>query len=139
MNTHTRNEIFDPQILADDLCEVRRMYARFFAALDESGWDSLVKGGSKEWTLHETVAHLCALNRDGVDSIKHTLRGEPHIFGDLADRYQFNAWGREGIDRYLSLPMKALNAELLSILDEAASIARGLQPGQGELTALVAF
>ena len=52
------NTTFDPQALADDLTEVHRIYARFFATLDEASWDKPVKGNPKEWTLHETVAHL---------------------------------------------------------------------------------
>lgn len=61
------NNTFDPVILADDLCEVRRIYAEFFARLDETDWDKPVKGSPKEWTLHEMVAHLVALNcADGL-------------------------------------------------------------------------
>lgn len=127
------NTTFDPQTLADDLDEVGRIYARFFAALDDAGWDKPVKGGSKEWTLHETIAHLCALNGAGLEAIKHGLRGEPYTFSGLDNRYRFNAFNREGIDAHLGIPMKALFAEFLDIHGEAASIARNLQPGQAEL------
>ncbi len=48
----------NPQTLADDLAEIRHIYAQFFTALKESDWDKPVKGGPKEWTLHETIAHL---------------------------------------------------------------------------------
>src|SRR5690349_19066110 len=63
------NETFDPLTLAEDLCEVHRIYERFSATLDATGWDTPVKGGAREWTLHETVAHLCALNGAGLASI----------------------------------------------------------------------
>lgn len=129
------SKTFDPRTLADDLTEVRRIYARFLAGLVEEGWDQPVKGGSKEWTLHETLAHLCALNGDGLESVRHTLRGEPYTFVGLEDRYVFNAFNRSGIEQHRELPLKALSAELLSILDEAASIARNLGPGLAEITA----
>jgi len=132
---NTLNNIFEPQTLADDLLEVRRIYARFFDSLDESGWDKPVKGGPKEWTLHETVAHLVALNGAGLEAVRHALRGEAYTFTGLDTRYELNAFNRKGIDEHLNIPMKALCAELLDILDEAASIARTLQPGQAELTA----
>ena len=61
------NTTFVPQTLADDLSEVHRIYADFFAALDESSWDRPVKGGPKEWTLHETIAHLVALDGAGLE------------------------------------------------------------------------
>ena len=130
----TMNTTFDPQTLADDLDEVGRIYARFFSALDDASWDKPVKGGPKEWTLHETVAHLCALNGDGLESIKHALHGEPYTFRGLDSRYEFNAFNRKGIDEHLAIPKEALCARLLEILDEAARIARSLRPDQAELT-----
>ncbi len=67
-------------------------------------WDRPVKGGSKEWTLHETVAHLCALNGAGLESVKHALRGETYTFVGLDSRYEFNAYNRKGIDEHLGMP-----------------------------------
>jgi hypothetical protein len=139
MNMNPLNNTFDPQTLADDFLEVRRIYARFFATLDETRWDKPVKGGSKEWTLHETVAHLCALNGAGLESIKHTLRGETYTFVGLDTRYELNAYNRTGIDENLDIPMEELCTKLLDILDEAARIARDLQPDQAELTAQMAI
>jgi hypothetical protein len=135
MNTNSLNKTFDPQSLADDLTEVHRIYEQFFSGLAEADWDKPVKGGPKEWTLHETVAHLCALNGAGLESIKHTLRGETYTFTGLEERYKFNAYNRKGIDDLLDTPMKALCAKLLGILEEAASIARDLRPDQAEMTA----
>jgi SCP-2 sterol transfer family len=127
--------IFDPEILADDLCEVHRIYADFFSHLDIEKWEKPVRGGSKEWNLHETVAHLCALTGAGLESIQHTLRGEEYIFAGLTDRYHFNAYNRHGIDEHLPLPMKDLCTEFLGILEETACIARNLTPDQAELAA----
>ena len=70
------NATFDPQILADDLCEVHRIYADFFSHLNMENWDKPVEPGSKEWTLHETIAHLCALTGAGLESIRATLQGK---------------------------------------------------------------
>lgn len=97
----TTNTIFDPQTLADDLSEVSRTYARLFATLDEASWDKPVKGSPKEWNLHETVAHLCALHGTGLESVKHALRGKPYTIVGLDDRYQVNAYNRRGIDDHL--------------------------------------
>lgn len=58
---------FDPQTLADDLCAVQRIYAEFFATLDETSWDKPVKRSGKEWIQHEMIAHLCALNGAGLE------------------------------------------------------------------------
>lgn len=124
---------FDPQLLADDLCEVHRIYADFFSNLNMEDWERPVKGNSKEWNLHETVAHLCALTGAGLESIQCTLRGEGYIFSGLTDRYHFTAYNRQGIDQHLELPMKELCREFLNILDQTAYIARTMQPDQYEL------
>ncbi len=128
------NNTFDFGTLADDLREVSRIYTRFFATLDEASWDRPVKGGHKEWNLHETIAHLCALNGAGLNSIKHALRGEPYTFAGLHNRYQLNAYNRKGIDEHLGMSMKALCADFLDIHNEAASIARSLRADQADLT-----
>ena len=128
------NTTFDPQTLADDLCAVHHMYAHFFAGLAQADWDKPLQRGHKEWNLHETTAHLVALNGAGLESVKHALRGESYTFRGLDTRYALDAYNRKGIDEHLDLPMKALCAKLLDILDEAASIARALQPSQSELT-----
>ena len=139
MNRNALDKIFDPQIMADDFSEVRRVYARFFAESSEVDWDKPVKGGPTEWNLHETVAHLVALNGAGLESIKHALRGEPYTFVGLDTRYEFNAYNRTGIAQHLNIRMKELCANLLDILGEAASIARTLQPSQAELTLQMAI
>jgi SCP-2 sterol transfer family. len=125
--------IFDPQTLAEDLCEVHGIYANFFSGLDKKDWDKPIRGGSKEWNLQETVAHLCALTGAGLESIQYTLRGEEYVFDGLTDRYHFVAYNRHGIDEHLSMSMKELCKEFLSILDQTAYIARTLQPDQYEL------
>jgi len=129
------NKTFDSQTIADDLLEVRRIYAEFFAEIKEADWDKLVKGSPEEWNLHDAIAHLCALNGDGLESIKHTLRGEPYTFVGLEHRYKFNDYNREGINSHLHLPIKELFAEHLGILEEAARIARNLTPDQATMTA----
>ncbi len=128
---------FDPRTLADDLSEVRRIYARFFAGLNPADWDRPAKGGPQEWTLHETVAHLCALSGAGLDSIACALQGETFVFAGLTDRYQFNAFNRRGIDEHLALPMAELCAEFLAILERAGQIAASLSPAQAEIASVM--
>jgi hypothetical protein len=126
------NDPFDPITLADDLCEVQRIYVAFFSGLSQGDWDRSVKGGPKEWNLRETVAHLCALNGAGLESIRSTLLGKSYTFSGLTDRYQFHAYNRSGIDDHLALPVNWLSSRLLDILGESADIARQLSPEQAQ-------
>jgi hypothetical protein len=129
-----KNEIFEPKVLAEDLGEVRRIYANFFAGLSNAEWDRPVKGSPEEWNLHETVAHLCALNGAGLESIYCALQGEPYVFEGLNDRYGFHDYNLRGIEKHRPLPREDLCAELLEILDQSAEIAGNLEPGQSEIT-----
>src|SRR5215831_13446243 len=132
-----RDPIFDPRLLANDLGVVCDIYARFFAALDTVRWNEPVSHSGKQWTAHETIAHLCSPNGAGLESIQHTLLGEAYIFRGLDDRYHLNAFNRQGIDEHLGLPPDALCAEFLRIHHEAARIACTLQPEQAALTAMM--
>lgn len=131
--TSLSNDPFDPQTLADDLCVVQRIYADFFAGLSQEDWERPVNGGPKEWNLRETVAHLCALNGAGLESIRCALQGESYTFEGLSDRYQFKAFNRHGIDEHLHLPDRQLRAQVLDILGRASDIARSLSPEQAQI------
>jgi len=127
------NESFNSLLLAADIDEVRRIYADFFTGLSEHNWRKPVKGWPKEWNLQETVAHLCALNGHGLQSIQASVRGETYTFPGLENRYQFNDFNRQGIDTHLNLPMKVLCEKLLGILEQSADIARNLTPERAEI------
>ena len=124
---------FDPLTLARDLDEVARIYARLFTTVDTSGWDRPSRRGRKEWTLHETIAHLCALNGAGLESIAHAVRGQPYTFEGLDSRYQLDAYNRKGIDDLVGMPADALFAEFLRVHEGAAEVARTLPPTLAEL------
>jgi len=132
------DKIFDPQTLADDLYEVGRIYAEFFAGLDDTSWDKPAKEGPSEWTLHETIAHLTAFHGAGLESIQNALRGEPYAFDGFDTRYDLNAYNRKGIDSLLGLPMETLFTKFLGIHDDAARVALDLQPDQMGLTSTMA-
>ena len=128
-----KNGAFDSQYLAADLLEVCRIYADFFNNLSDDEWERPIKGKGDAWNLEETVAHLCALNGAGLNSLKARLQEETYIFVGLDSRYQFNAYNRLGINDNLNLSREDLCAKLLDILQESAAIARSLQPGEVDM------
>jgi len=132
---NAKDNTFDPLMISSDLLAVRRIYNDFFAVLTDADWEPPVKGKQGEWNLHETVAHLCALNGAGLQSVQARLRDESYVFEGLDDRYHFNDYNRQGIDEHLGLSRPVLCNELLDILDQSAGIAAGLSPEQAELAA----
>ena len=125
---------FNPQTLADDLDQVRQIYSNFFNQLTVEDWNMPVKGGPREWNLQQTVAHLCALNGDGLESIKSGLNESTYEFEGLSNRHQFNAYNLRGIERYKSLSPDELSAKFLSILEQAANVSESLSFSQAEAT-----
>ncbi len=122
--------MFDPKILAYDLWEVRDIYSTFFNTLSFSDWQHHGNGGHEEWNLRETVAHLCALNGDGLESIQCALNGGTFEYEGLPNRYKFSEYNRKGIAKQISLPIDSLRTDLLGILDQAAITAYSLCPEQ---------
>jgi len=131
----TIDKTFDALLLADDLEEVCRLYADFFGGVDAAAWGRPVKGRSNEWTLRETVAHLCALNGAGLECVANTLNGEPYVFRGLRTRYELDAYNRSGIEDLRGLSTGELCDEFLRVHGGAARIARSLTPEQAALTA----
>jgi hypothetical protein len=134
MMNDINDKAFNPPTLASDLRQVRQIYANFFNQLTDEDWDRPVKDGPQEWNLRQTVAHLCALNGDGLQSIRSILKGNQFEFEGLDNRYQFNAYNLQGIDRYISLSPEELSAKILSILEQAASVSESLSFSQAEAT-----
>ena len=132
--TNPDDKTFDTLTLANDIFEIRRIYEGFFARLTEEDWERPVKGYPKEWNLQETVAHLCALNGDGLESIRCAANGKDYEYVGLPDRYKFSEYKRRGIDNHLALPRRDLCAKFLSIMDEAAHLSRNLLPLEAEIT-----
>src|ERR1051326_6155227 len=119
---------FDPGLLADDLREVNGVYADLFRALSRDRWDQPARRGVEEWTLRETIAHLCALKGDGLQSVRHALNGETYTFRGLESRYDLESYNRKGIDDHLGTSVEVLCKEFLRVHGEAADLAGALDP-----------
>ena len=126
---------FDGDLLATDLRRVHDIYTAFFATVTAADWDRPVKGGGHEWTLHETVAHLCGLIAVGQRGIQAALCGESLSVPGLTDRFEFNQFNRQAIDARLSLARPALCTLLLDMLCQLSETASNLPPSELTRTA----
>jgi hypothetical protein len=129
------NDILDPQILAGDLRRIRQAYATLFATIDPEALERTGRSDRGGWTMREVAAHLGALNGAGIESIRHTLRGEEYRFEGLDDRYHFNAYNRTGIDRALAAGTARTLDRAVTVLDDGERIARNLSPDRAATTA----
>lgn len=129
--------LYDPDLLAADLRRVHDIYADFFATVTDADWDRPVKGGEHEWTMHETVAHLCGLIGVGQRGIQAALRGEALTVPGLSNRFEFNQFNRQEIDLRLSLSREGLCRTLLEMLCQLSETAQRLSPAELERSALL--
>ena len=51
---------FEPETLAADFAQVRRVLADFVAARSPRDWSRKTERRAKGWTLHQTLSHLAA-------------------------------------------------------------------------------
>lgn len=128
---------FEVQTLAEDLMQVRQIYADFFDGLSEEDWRLPQNNGDHEWNTREVVAHLGALNQLLQECIQAALRGEGINDPALPDRFAFERFNRMKIDERLNLPIETLERALLDALTQSIETARSLVPGELDCTVML--
>ncbi|HEX6305018.1 MAG TPA: DinB family protein [Anaerolineales bacterium] len=128
------DKAFEAQTLAEDLTQVRQIYADFFAGLSEEDWRLPQGDGDHEWNTREVVAHLGALNQLLQDSIQAARRGEAISDPALPDRFAFERFNRIKIDERLHMPVETLEGALLEALTQSIETTRSLGPGELDCT-----
>jgi hypothetical protein len=128
-------DILDPQTLAADLRIIREAYVSLFASIDREALARTGRADHGGWTMREVAAHLGALNGAGIESVRHTLRGEDYRFEGLDDRYHFNAYNRAGIDQSLAAGTAFSLDRAVAVLADGEHIAEVLSVAQAATTA----
>ena len=110
---------FEPQLLAADFAQVRRVLADFVAARSPDDWGRKTERRAKGWTLHQTLAHLVATAEVLFQATENTLRGLPVSF-PLSRRTELSAFNERSIAERLHIPPPTLAEALFEILDHYA-------------------
>lgn len=121
---------FDPQTLASDCVQVRRIIADFVAARSSHDWECKTGKRAKDWTLHQTLAHLAASAKDIQEATSDALAGRPIAIVGVSRRDDLPVYNeREIAVRQDSAP-QALAENLFATLDRCAEYCRTLTPQQ---------
>ena len=116
---------FDPQVLAADLLEVKRIYAAFFAARSSADWPRHTESHARGWTLRETIAHLDSVGQAYLQAAEATLAGQPCHIPGILQRTQLSAWNQREIEVRAPQPITDICDSFLRTLQHAsASVAR---------------
>jgi len=119
---------FNPQVLAADLIEVRKIFTAFFAERTHSDWEQHTEKFNQGWTLRETVAHLDSIGQTYQQVITSTLAGEPCHISGMVKRTDLPAWNQREIEARASLPISTICDSFLDGLQQAADLAAHLDP-----------
>ncbi len=119
-------DAFDPQTLATDLIEVRRIFDRFFAARSPADWERRTERSGRGWTLRETVAHLDSIGQTYHQSIQAALAGHAYPIPGLVKRTDLPTWNQRQIEARAHLPMTMICDSFLHTLQQAADCAAHL-------------
>jgi hypothetical protein len=118
-------ESFDPQVLAADLLEVKRIYTTFFAARSPSDWLRHTEPHARGWTLRETIAHLDSIGQAYLRAAESTLTGQPYHIPGLLQRTELSAWNQREIEVRAHQPITDICNSFLRTLEHASnSVAR---------------
>lgn len=124
---------FQPELLAADFAQVRRVLADFVAARSPEDWGRKTERRAKGWTLHQTLAHLVATAEVIHRATEDTLRGLPVSF-PLSRRTELAAFNERSITERLHISPRNLGETLVAVLERCAERCPSLSPRELALT-----
>ena len=130
---------FDPQEIATDVLEVKRIFAEFFAARSPADWQRHTESRGRGWTLRETVAHLDAVSLVYLQAVEATLAGQPCVVPGLLQRTDLPTWNQREIQARALRPITEVCSSFLNTLQQASERAAGLSPSVMSQKALFPF
>jgi len=119
---------FDPQVLAADLAEVRKIFVSFFSARTQADWEQHTEKSGKGWTLRETVAHLDAVGLAYQDAITSALAGKPYQVRGMTKRTDLPLWNQQEIEARSHIPLSEICDSFLNTLQEAEELVTRIDP-----------
>jgi hypothetical protein len=128
---------FDRTTTQHDLATLRTLLNDFFAGVDDAAWGNHTGARDKDWTLHETLAHVAAIAEAFNVAVFAGRRGIAVELGDVERRTDLRDWNERQIRARMDKTPSALIAELNEQFQQAMDYIDLLT--DDELTAMVAF
>lgn len=122
------------QTLDADFAEFRAILSDFLAAVPDSAWSLRTGSREKDWTLHETVAHLVAL-ADAFNIAAEYARDQKVLTVEgLATRRDISGWNLVELRRRMHFSPAELTEKVLAALDRGLEIAHSMNEAQSQQT-----
>lgn len=121
-----------------DFDEMKAVLREHFANTRQMFWKLRTGSREKDWTLHETLAHLVAIAAAFNTSIDAALKGESVVQIDgVSERSDLRQWNDSQIKIRSQKPPSDLLDELEAELDKAKATVSNITTEQSEATTLL--
>ncbi len=104
----------------------------YLHSVPDSAWEARTGTREKDWTLHQTLAHLVSISHLFNKAARCARDDESLSVNGLARREDLVSWNETEIMRLIQNPPENLIRQLAQSLDEAAAIAKSLTSEQME-------
>lgn len=118
--------------------QVSQVLADFCTARSPQDWERKTGTRAKDWTLHQTLAHLVAGAELIWTATEATLQGQPATF-PIAQRSELPALNAREIAAREHIPPPELTRQLLDLLNQCAARCQTLTPRELELSFAAPF
>lgn len=99
-----------------DLKNFHTVSSQFWKNIPDDAWDTKTGTRDKDWTIHETLAHVLSIAQLFNKATDSALRGETLVVKGFEKREDLGAWNDEQIGRLSQLAPNGLIVQLLQEL-----------------------
>lgn len=124
-----------PQDTAADLYTFRTLFMEFAASIPDKAWEQRTGSRDKDWTLHETLAHLVSVAYIFNAAAQAALQNTPlHIEG-VTQREDLLPWNAAEIAALTAYTPPVLSGRFVAELNKAADLCAQISPETAANTA----
>ncbi|MEL6148757.1 MAG: maleylpyruvate isomerase N-terminal domain-containing protein [Chloroflexota bacterium] len=125
---------FATQQYTDDFTEFESALAEFLHHVPADGWSNPTGTRDKDWTLHETLAHVVSVARLFNEAMTAALAEKPLVLPNFIRREDLREWNIVQIAALVKTSPADLMSMLFKALNAARDRAKTLSPEQMAMT-----
>lgn len=122
------------QQIQQDLKDFHSIASQFWKIVPDEAWQSKTGTRDKDWTLHETLAHILSIAQIFNKATDAAMRGETLTMKGMNRREDLAEWNSQQIERLAILPANSLIVQLLQEWRIANEKLEQLTPETAQLT-----
>lgn len=96
-----------------DLKDFHRLMSNFWKRVPDDVWDTRTGNREKDWTLHQTLAHVLSIAQAFNKAADAALRNEAFHLRGFTERDQLANWNEGEIERLTKVPPNGLIVQFL--------------------------